>query len=113
MDDSRIADELVMPCLMKNVAHRIEWVECVVLNASATSKISHVIGDNINHQIHAGIVQCRSQRLQVCSRSKVGVHFVDILSPISMISLSISAITCQIFNDWRYPYLFVESVMAP
>lgn len=57
MDGSRIANKLVKSCLARNMAHRVEWVECIVLDASAAPKISHVIGNNVNHQIHAGVVQ--------------------------------------------------------
>lgn len=57
MDGNRIANKLVRPLLMSVMTHRVKWVECIILDAASTPKISHMIGDNINHQIHTGTVQ--------------------------------------------------------
>lgn len=57
MDGNRIASKLAKSYVNTIITHRVEWVEYIVLDAIAASKIPHVIRDDINHQIHTSTMQ--------------------------------------------------------
>jgi len=64
----------------------VEWPELGVVNTFAAAVVSDVVGDNVNHQVHATAMKCVGKSKQVLSRSEVIVDFVHILLPVSMIS---------------------------
>ncbi len=51
-----------------------------------------MIGDDVNHQVHASVMQSSRESNQVSFGSEIAVEGIDVLSPVSMVGFSIRTV---------------------
>jgi hypothetical protein len=86
-------------------SYRVERVEDAVINTRAASQVAHMVGNDINHQVHATCMKGSRESLEISGCSEVAVERVDILGPVPMVRLAICTATCQVLYNGGDPYL--------
>lgn len=96
---------MVMTDLVKRIKPRI-------VDAGAAAHVAHVVGDNVDHEVHARRVQGLGQGDQVRRGAKVGVDAVDILGPVAVVGGAVGAVAFNVGHDGGYPDLHVSQKLS-
>lgn len=81
----------------------VKGVELAVVDRRPRGEGCHVIGHDVDHEIHASFVQLVGQRFQIFLGAELGVDGIEILRPVAMVGVAIFARLDLVLDDGTDP----------